>query len=152
MADTELYDVANAVLAKAVTALGAYAPDRRYVHVGQVAWDCPDQLTVSPGTLTHVQSNQCSALRTYPLVVTFLKCVPTANDKGKPPSDTELDASALEIMTAGQKLWRGLVDHVIAGTLVSGIGCDAVTLGALQPLGPSGGAAGWSFTITLTPR
>lgn len=125
--------------------LGAPVPERRYVHAGEVAYDC-EQLVVAlervvPGTPTREQQEWRplggAAGRTAQLAVHLVRCVPTMSDRGNPPRVADLDALAtqqyvdsLALPIAARTGWK---DGAWGST------CDAIYWAETVPNGPLGG-------------
>lgn len=144
---SDLLAAALAGLAPART--GNPEPDRVYISHGAPAWDDCDgsgQLSVWVGPIQHVQvalGNVCQIRPSAPLCVTLLRCVPTMNDDGSPPSAAALTASAGEL---NRDVWSLLTELY---AFAAALGCDMVDVGSAEPLGPEGGLAGWRVCLDV---
>lgn len=106
-------------------------------------WRAPH---IHPRTVARMPST-CLVTVTAELVIELWRCVPTLDDEGNPRPDVDYENSALDLAT---DLWCMLTHLYVAwqdGDL--GAPCKAVTFGAVQPLGPSGGVAGWRIPLTV---
>lgn len=144
-------DLAEALLSTVTDALVAAGRPvgRAYVSHGAPAWDActEDQVTVHLSPLTARSSGSGRQQQTQlqaGFVVQAVRCVPVPSDDGVPPTAEALGDSA-----------RGLIDDlarlvyaVLEGDVFAS--CDSVTYGQVNPLGPLGGVAGWTFPLTVT--
>lgn len=144
------YSTASSILDAAVAALGTgdnAAPERRYVTIGEVSWDC-DQLTVNVGTFGFSQQGVQRVPRVT-MTLALLRCAETVKDSNrgavKIPSAEQLDAEGERFATDADLLLVGIdtADFDLPD-------CTAVTVGSLSPLGPNGGLAGWAWPFTIT--
>lgn len=155
---TALYDVATDLLASVVarmTTAGITLPARQYVHAGLVAYDCEQvTVTVPESGVTHAfpgeaaSVNQvCAPPRHVALEVHVVRCVPIPGDSGDPPTVTELDASATEVLTdlwaLAYVIWEGYREGEWGST------CSTVSLGPVTVNGPEGGFVGSVATVFL---
>lgn len=147
----DLYDFANKFLGLVedqLTSMGVSIPDRVYVAPAlDIAFDC-EQLTVH---LARIISNFQGGDTPYPVVthakqrksaelfVTLVRCVPTMNDDGTPPSVGDLQASA-EVLVNDMFCLRRAVEQIEHQHLLLPINVPA-TVGPAQSMGPSGGVA-----------
>ena len=83
------------------------------------------------------------------LVVRLLRCVPTVNDNGDPPSRAELHESGMVLMADVGRVLAALYEWRRTETGAAGSG--SVTLGQARSIGPSGGLAGFLFDVTVSP-
>lgn len=152
-----IFQVASDILdcvADGLTDAGITVPDRQYVHQGEVALDCCDQLVVTFTGLEHtipggnVEIAICAPPRTVTFDVWLTRCVPTLQEDGAPPTAEDLTVSAQELQTDAWSL-----AYVIWSTYKIdscwGDGCDSVILGPVLPFGPEGGCGGSHATVTL---
>lgn len=162
MNSVELYNASVDVLNAAVAVLDASsplrAPERRYVSVGEPAYDC-DQLTVSasarPGLiatnglgLDAVRSNSRPRVLLAAFRVTIIRCgYPTVTDEGDPPDDVAIEAAAAAIYGDGWALFAGLNAAARAGTLDGVSACSEWSVDALDPIGAEGAVAGWVVSL-----
>lgn len=162
-----LYAVASELLGAAASILG-WGSARKYVSVGEPAYDCCPQLTVQvqrvedgPIGPTAPQTGASGARigqRLGRVVIATLQidvigCVPTG-DMGaqantyRPPAVADLEASSAEIYAWGWALRNGLSSLKRQGDLFGG-SCQWVDLGIAIPITPEGGCAGWRIPITV---
>jgi hypothetical protein len=143
-------------------------PARACVVPGAPAWDdcggaCDGtgtcgQLTVNvartyPSTNFPVMDQTVQGLRgcTPPastaaeLVITLLRCTPTLDENGCPPTCEEMDASARELYTDMATIANGLT-CCLPGTAPRG---RRFVLGQSKILGPSGGCVGIEQRVTV---
>ena len=163
-----LHALASNLLAACETALleactGNPQPNRVYVSHGQPAVDgCENtngQLSVwlksissrplGTGGRSVPGANQCQILPVAQFGVQLFRCVPVPNDRGVPPTDLALDESAADLLLDAWALYTHIIAERAAGDLVVGLSCDGVGVGNLTPIAPSGGTAGWEFTIEI---
>lgn len=128
-------------------------PDRRYVHQGEVALDCPDQLVVSFGGLVHTMPGGaeeiavCAPPRSAVIDVWLSRCVPVQKDNGNPPTPTQLTDSAEQLNIDAWVLANVLFLGYQSGCW--GGGCVSVLFGPVVPYGPEGEAGGVHATLTI---
>lgn len=145
---SKIYDLAADLLASVIDRVtdvyddytpAIELPERRYVHAGEVAWDC-EQVVVSGGPLTHAFPGEageqlvCSPPRHVQLDVWIVRCVPTMGDNGDPPTTEALDDAARITLTdqwvLSYVLWAYRDDW--KGT------CASLLLGPVEIVGPEG--------------
>lgn len=156
MANSEIADLADALLAAAVSAYsdaGVTAPDRRYIHAGQVAFDC-EQLVVSTTRvfrgrprLPAADVNRPGDLWSVEFTLNLLRPVPTLTDRGQPPSTAKLQQAGTDLSVDARVLSLGMVPKLKAAPFD---GCDLVAAGDLIPVGPEGGFGGWNLVVEVT--
>ena len=143
---------------------GSALPARRAVMPGEprgVAWDC-EQLAVtlvgvgwgqaldasSPSPQTGGQS-AVMAVRHAVYAVTLVRCTPNPFEDGSPPDVVELAAAGAQFMRDAGLLSQALVEF--ASRLRQGLPREAsVQLGAIEPVGPSGGFHGLEASMAVT--
>lgn len=162
-----LYDTAHELLLHINTyfvAQGVDLPDRRYVTLGEPAHDlgpeagtdCAGQVTVSmdfigsglPGAETS-DSNQtrgCTITDFVSYTIELVRCVPTLENDGTPPSLTDLDDSALDLSIDGYLLRRSIHNAWSSGVFCN---CQDIAIGRLEVISPRGGVAGWRQTLQV---
>lgn len=143
---------------------GIGLPERRYVAAGEpeaIAWDC-EQLTVtlagigwgaaldssapSPGAGAHTSA---TALRHAVFAVTLVRCTPSPRRGGAPPDVAELAAAGTQFMIDAGLLSQAMVEF--GARLRPGLPPEGrCQLGAVDPVGPSGGFHGLSTTAAIT--
>lgn len=145
------------LLAQAVTALGADAPERQSVEHGEefdLPHDC-EQLLVSLTSYTLEQQRGapegggCAVIPVATFLVELLLCYPYGTPEEPAPDVDEISTAARRIADAGVALVDGLHDANVAGDLFTGRCCDDITIAAPQPVGPDGGLAGWVLTLSV---
>lgn len=146
-----LADIAADLLGAAETGLidgGRTVPDRSFVSHGPPAWEAceSDQLTVHLAPLSFRMSrNPRRGYESAPIAlwhVQIVRCAPQSPITGPPSS--ALEASAGGLLDDLAALTRGVC---AAPSDIFG-GCTGLMFGQAIPLGPSGGVAGWDWTIT----
>lgn len=168
MADTRLLDAAESILANLGTELtnrGISIPEHSYVTTGAVAHDftsqnCAEAFIITwDGLFQGVVSQsgnlvnapiQCSMPLTAQFTIALLRCVPVVKATGKPPSETELQASGEALMLDAMTLPAALIDLALAGTMCDTDSCTLTGITSVQPVGPQGGVGGATMTIVVT--
>lgn len=154
---SKIYDIAtdllDSVVARMVDVFDDYTPaielpDRRYVHAGDVAFDC-EQVVVAGQDLTHAFPGEsaailvCSPPRHVALEVWIVRCVPSLKDNGDPPTAAELDAAAYQTLvdqwTLAYVLWAFRDDW-------SGP-CASLLFGPVEIVGPEGAYSAVKATV-----
>lgn len=104
----------------AVACTAAGTPAVSYVANGEVAWDscCNGMVAVVPGRIYPTrqfpaeditpESIYCGSLAVWDLSVVVLRCAPTLDNQGNPPSPEALQASAVEALDDAQAVFRAL--------------------------------------------
>jgi len=156
-----LWEAKLAILACAADGVdheGALALARVYVAPGEVAWDaCCGQLTVSevrryPSTVFPVDevdhTQECGAnYLTVALLVTLLRCAPTPQYEGVPPTTTELQACAQQLDKDMGDLLRA-VQCCVAG-YADAYQLTTWEIGPQEVIGPQGGCIGTTLAVSL---
>jgi len=161
-ANTLFYDLARKVLDEVVARFataGVALPARRYVANGEVARDpnaeedCsavsvgfPRAFIGSPG-IPRFEAITCAPIRTADLLIEITRCVPVPDDHGNPPSATEIDDSAKQILTDGYVLFAAILAAKSDGSMAPL--CDKIAMGDLVLIGPEGGIGGVTITIAV---
>lgn len=152
-----LYTVANDVLTVAKSAFTANVdlPERSFVHIGQIPWDCGEILAVGVGSLESgtTKGGQTATQPVVPTLVfdvVILRCVVTLGQKGQIPAAATLNTEGAGLLTDLWKLWFKLVTSWQARTLITGADCNLLDFGTALALGPAGGMAGWKIPIRYT--
>lgn len=152
----DLQGLLDDLLAEAVSVVNAAgsepAPDRQLVAHGSATADC-ELLAVH---LLHVRpqvidprSQRCAVVHIASMAVTLLRCYPMVSDRGVPPTADALTVAGRALAVDGQALWKGLTRAWAEGAWPVGIPCSRVTWGALEPIAPSGGFAGWRIEVAV---
>lgn len=165
MADNRLVSIANHMLAEIVqrlTAAGIPVPTRRYIHAGEIAHDfaggdCAEALVVSwggsfqgqPGAESSGSPMKCAVPLSAGFTIALLRCVPTLNSHGDPPSADALQDAGVDILTDAMTLPAVIVDAQLDGELVP-IGCSLVGLGDVSPIGPTGQVGGTVVNLLVS--
>lgn len=147
-------------------AAGVALPDRQYIAAGapnQIAWDCEQlvislqgigwgvaeeafQQTVQTGTGASVQGPRHAVL-----VVQLVRCLPTPEDDGTPPSADDLTDAGLTYLKDCALLSQAM--QIAAAELArpENLGRGAVTrFGIVDPEGPAGGFVGASASLYVS--
>lgn len=148
-----LYQVARVVLDTVVATL-ENPPPRRYVSVGNPAFDCEQVVVSVDRTLGHAGDIAqevtaplgCLVMRAVDIGVWVIRCAPTMNDDGQAPSAASLEASAAALLRDPVVILNGLVAAHQAGTLAPSRGLGFLNW---QALAPEGGFAGGVQRIRL---
>jgi hypothetical protein len=159
---TDLHDsLAVDTLAAAVEALDTVptyapalggAPERQYIAPGQVAIDC-EQVTVFVGPLTEGASAPTpprasfARINRVALIITVVRCVPTVDNRGVPPSPEAMQEAAAQINADKWALWNHLYNMIRNDQLFER--CCDVIWGQLQPLAQQGGFGGSVLAINV---
>lgn len=151
MADiTRIYDRALAirdVVVSAFSSAGVSLPEQRFVANGPVAFDCElfavEVTRVYRGLPNQqdAQASKCGGPRSADISLWVVRCVPMLEENGNPPSGDEIQASALQILTDGELLFRAAIAAVE--------GCDSYVLGTLTPTQQQGGFGGVQLTMAV---
>lgn len=152
-----LYGVARQVLdtvSAGLTAAGAEAPARQYVADGNlVAWDCEQLVVAVASTYSHqgdVASEFAGVMAMVPraadLEVWLVRCCPTPDDDGEPPSADDIDASAAVVLADPMVIVECLWKAYEAGDLAS---CKGLVFRRWQAVGPSGGLTGGVMRLSV---
>lgn len=120
---------------------------RSYISHGAPAWDAcgEDQVTVHLAPLSFRSTGSGRQQQTrldVGLVLQVVRCVPVPADDGTPPPAVDLDTSAVGLLDDAARVVYG----VLAAEWIPA--CTGLTLGQMNPLGPLGGVAGWSWQVT----
>ena len=157
---TSLYRLSHAVLEGVARALNLTtlpsggAPSRRYVAVGDPAFDCCPQLTVHASNIrmtpTYVDNNGYRIGPSEYLVdmnVVLLRCFPT----GAEIAAADLDGvSEILYMDAALMYWKfecALLNGQVPE--VASTGCTLYAPGLMNPVTPQAGCGGWQWTWTF---
>lgn len=149
---------ATRLLAAMVTEFGAALPARYYLAPGPLAaWD-GEHLAVSctqvlPGTSDSsaraggLPSRHAGSMQIPRAVyeARILRCVPTVDDSGQPPSAAAIQAASEGILADLGLLLAGV--YRFLGDSPQGV----ATAGQADPLGPEGGLSGYRVVVTYSP-
>ena len=152
MSDTILFTLATEMLDAVGTELGTFAPERRYVTLGEVAFDC-DQLVVNFLGLSTRSGEQksCASVPQVTYGVTLVACASSQAGLYAPEADILTDYAEFHLR-ALWRLWSALAQLRMSGDLfgsASTIDCRYVTIGDALITGPEGGTIGITFPITI---
>lgn len=92
----------------------------------------------------------CQVVATAEIIVEVWRCVPTMKDDGTPFPTVDYEDSALALAVDLWCLLNGLYYSWRSGALTLGEPCQAIEFRTAQPLGPSGGVAGWRVPLHYT--
>jgi hypothetical protein len=149
---------AERLLAAMVTEFGAAVPARRYLAPGPLAaWD-GEHLAVSctqvlPGASDSSAraggnpSRQAGSMQMPRGVyeARILRCVPTVDDGGRPPTAEAIHAASVALLTDLGLLLQGVYRFLADSPQ------GVATAGQADSLGPEGGLAGYRVLITYCP-
>lgn len=158
MADTDLYDQAEALLDACRTLLGVRTPEDSYLSPGLPAFNCCPQLTV------HVQNASEAAigpvagldaahryatarLNMIAYVVTILRCYDQPLN-GSAPTAAQSATATAEVLADLWILWNGLNHLMNDGVLFRD--CGERLFEASQAIDPQGACAGWLLFIRVS--
>jgi len=153
-----LYDVCHDVLSvieSHFTAQGVTLPERRYVHTGQIVWECEEVVVGMIGAFSggpgqeNTNRLNCGSVRTLEIGALILRCASVSDGPNvkTPPTPTVLDQEARQRMIDG---WL-MVEAVVLGHGNDQIlgRCSNISLGRCLAVGPEGGFAGMLLTIQI---
>lgn len=134
-------------------------PGRRYLLAGNAAgaaWD-DEQVTVSlnavqpgPSPSTRRTSMPSSGVGTVlpraVFEVRILRCWPTLGEDGEAPAPDVITDASVRVMRDA-----GLIQSALHRFAAEDRTHATMTVGEIQPLGPSGGLVGYAVVITLSP-
>jgi len=147
-----LYTTATDLLAAAVTALACEdrrVPDLTFVSWAPPVWDC-ELLAVhlDGASFDEVRGVRCAAVPSARFGLTLLRCWPVIEQV----DGDIIEAAAAHLLADTWALVRHFAAGWSNGTLVTTASCDGVRLGQVSMLGPAGGLAGVSLTVTVAPQ
>lgn len=155
------WTLANTVLSAVVNGWDGGAeplPERQYVTVGEVAWDCEEVVVSIERTFGYagdlsVDFNQpltrgfSFALRGVTLAIWIVRCFPAfEDDAGDPPTTTAIEAATQPIATDSGAILSALIDSQKAGELA---GCDGLVFENWTVEGPQGGMAAGVLRVRI---
>lgn len=158
MANDTVHELAEELLEAAATALaceGIDPPGFQYVGHGVIPWDCELlAVAVDPALFAplDIGRSTCQVQPKVTLQLTILRCWPTQDELGRPPTAAELTAAAEALNADLWVLQRHLARHTADGSLFSQVTCQSIRLGAVTTLSPQGGFGGWQFAVLVTPH
>lgn len=168
MANTQdsLFTAASGLLAAGVAILAgtpAGAPKHQYVAHGLPAFDCPDSLIVSVGTLQYgdfasgatdalTRDPRMHVVPIVPLTLIALRCVnaqamPQGGVTLRNAQAAKIQADAEIVYRDGWSLFNGIHQMQRAGTLFAGYPCRAFEIDGVLPVSPEGGTLGWMLDV-----
>lgn len=121
-------------------------PERRYVHHGALALDCPllvvglERLALGQAAAENATSLKCPVPRVATYAAWLTRCVPIPDAQGKPPDADTLRGSARELLTDAWLLVAGVPAAYLAGDFSTR--CQTFAVTGLDPYGPQGGHGG----------
>lgn len=146
----ELLDCCCSALEK--TACGC--PDRAFVSAGAVAWDrCCDggQLWVGVERIYAYSAFPAPAgiINCFPplaadIVIGILRCAPTVNDQGEPPTVDALNTSSAQVYEDAYAVTNGVLCCLVPTQRER-----LFVMGNQRPVGPSGGCTGSELRLTV---
>ena len=152
-----LANLVDDLLAAAVAALEppnteAGAPARQFTSHTEPSEDCSQIAAFWRPVTALPQGVPCVYVPVAPLVVELHRCVTAFTDRnGNPkiPDPAVLSEEARSLAIDGWALYKGILGQCSAGTLFPGVNCRNVTVGALEPIPPTGSMAGVRLTVNV---
>lgn len=133
-------------------------PERRYIHSGEVAFDCDDGLLVvssrrvfsgTPGDeLLYIPRN-CPWTQSVEFDIYLMRCVPVQDKQGTPPSKDRLNAAA-EVDNNDILILRSAIISAFKQKILGDI-CDKMALFDAVGVGPQGALGGWRQIVQFGP-
>lgn len=131
------------------------SPPRAFVSPGQPALECCDdgQLTVYAGSVNALPTGEPRLDKTgrkniVGLVVTIVRCIPSAgDDQMNPPTGAELALAAAQTNADAWALWNHLFNMWVSGDLFTF--CGEVYWDGLRSITSSGNCGGWNLFIRV---
>lgn len=157
------YEVASR-LEQAIYEALTVSPVRHSVVPGAIAWDACDcgLLAVSVGTIYPTEifpnpalarvGNACDApLEAAEIIMQIVRCAPNPDDNGEPPTTTQLDTSAREVLTDAYEMMRAVSTKLCEMNKAREI--SDYVMRPLTPQGPAGGCVGNELrAVVALPR
>ncbi len=155
-----LYGIARQILDTVAAGLDGAgpshaAPSRQYVSDGNlVAWDCEQLVVAIAATYSH-EGNVATeyqgpavamAARAAEVEVWLVRCCPTPDDDGEPPTAAAIDASAAVVLADPMIILDTLWRKHAAGELAT---CKGLVFRRWQAVGPSGGLTGGVMRLVV---
>jgi hypothetical protein len=128
---------------------GVALPDRRYVHVGAVAFDC-EQLVFAADSLTPglpqgaSPPQKCIRPKSLQASLSLVRCVPGLTEAGDEPTVEALDEMAETLLVDAWLLPAAVIAAQAAGAFGD---CSDVNIGVMDAVGPEGYFGGWRLHI-----
>lgn len=158
--NTYLFDLAKEILAECVDILsdaGITPPEIQAVWPGEIVDEGCDQISVGlerlynglPGleAASPEAVAEMAWARSASYVVRIVRCVNSGNDRGRPPTVTEIEDDAEATYSDIWAIHQGLVTRYHAGTFLEA--CQSFLVGNALPAGPDGGVGGWTITLDM---
>ena len=130
MANDTAQELAEELLGEAVDALvcaGITPPALQYVAHGIPPWDCElIAVNINPPQFFPLDTSRssCQVAPRLTFILTVVRCYPTQDENGNPPTGPVMNAAAAAINADLWVLMRTLARHTADGTLFGGmIGC-----------------------------
>lgn len=147
----DVLDIVRDAIVAEFEAAGIALPASNHYQHGTPVIDCPATLAISitslyiggpSGEVSDIA--RCVIERTVDINVQLWRCVPTP-DGAYMPTDAELNTSALELF---EDCWV-LSESMLRAAYALKAELDPVGIGAVTPLEPDGGSAGWQSTLRV---
>lgn len=135
------------------------APDRSFISPALPVFDCCEMLTVhvdgisesgtSPQGLATGRRATHGRINLVALVVSVVRCIPTAGGTNDLPTIAAMQAAAEQTNADAWALWNHLFNMIRNDELFAL--CSQVFWNGMRPIAPSGGCGGWtaSFNVQL---
>ena len=157
MPNDYLYTIAQEILAVATDILddaGLEVPERTFVTFGEVPDDCDLMAVAWQGLYTGeagAPNNQPEGQGFVNRAATFeirrIRCISSSDERGTPPSPTEINEDAELLLTDLWAIYQGFVARKGDRSFLTS--CEGFTLGNAVPVGPSGGVGGWILPVDV---
>lgn len=111
--------------------------------------NCADALIVTFDGIVQGQSNalpgtaiKCAVPLVAGFTVALIRCVPALTEDGDPPTASELNSSASDLLVDAMELTNAIIDlYLETGP------CSLSSIGAVTPIGPVGAAGGYTVQV-----
>ena len=136
---------------------GRTAPDRRVIVVGPPALDCEMvAVAVGPVEVNRFEAGAragvagCAVSHQANLTVWLARCVPTLDDRGRPPDPVDETQAAVGVARDIALIANGLAQAAFDGLLLPSfvsVPCSGIAWGQISPQAPQGGMVAVAFPV-----
>ena len=136
---------------------GRTAPDRRVIVVGPPALDCEMvAVAVGPVEVNRFEAGAragvagCAVSHQANLTVWLARCVPTLDDRGRPPDPVDETQAAVGVARDIALIANGLAQAAFDGLLLPSfvsVPCAGIAWGQISPQAPQGGMVAVAFPV-----
>lgn len=133
------------------------APDRSFISPALPVFDCCEMLTVhvdpisesgtSPQGLATGRRATYGRINLVALVVSIVRCIPTAGGTNDLPSIDSMQAAAEQTNADAWALWNHIYNLIRADDLLAR--CLEIFWDGMRPIAPSGGCGGWTLSLRV---